>query len=201
MKLPDFVHSAPLNRLRRLMGAELGRFTLARSPNLLTPAEIEQLAQSGIELTLDQLRILNDGTLAYKDSRVVLCLSKVTLYPGRDGLPGPLPAFHVADCRQLQAMRAATPQQLVVASTREDRSFALKLGLKDSGEVELCRQTLSVCLDCLGRLCWQDFHPSLSAREGRAVAAKFSLGEYFNAYRKALPRRSKKLIAAARHWP
>lgn len=186
MKLPDFSRFPPLDSLRLAMGAGPGRFALAKSPVRLTLAEIDQLAAGGIEVSLDQVRILNDGTLAYKDSRIVLCVRNLVRH-GDDLQPSELPAFHLADCKLLQELRAGKPELRYLASTREDALFDLRVTARDGGEPRSRREVLGVCLACLGRLCWQEYYQNLSAKEGRAVAAKFSLGQFFGAYSKALP--------------
>lgn len=59
------------------MGAELREFKPPQSEDVLRPEEINRLAREGIEIPLDQVNVLPDGTLAYKNQRVVLYIRDV----------------------------------------------------------------------------------------------------------------------------
>src|SRR6476620_4947667 len=68
VKLPNFLADPQFEALRRQMGATtLGDLTLSISSERLTIAELETLVTGGSEIqSLDALRVLADGTLAYK---------------------------------------------------------------------------------------------------------------------------------------
>ena len=72
MILPDFTDDPALIALRHLMGAEApGLFSPIYRPNTLTFEELEQLATDGKDVSIDDVAVLEDGTLSYKDSRVL----------------------------------------------------------------------------------------------------------------------------------
>jgi hypothetical protein len=51
----------------------------------LTALELERLtSQDGLDISLDDLKVLEDGTLAYKDSRVLLYIRDVPIYGDRN---------------------------------------------------------------------------------------------------------------------
>ena len=177
-----------MNGLRQSMGAPLGRFTTAKSPTLLTAAEMEQLSTTGIEVELNQIRLLADGTLAYKDCRVAVHPRDLLRSSSEAPQPTKLPAFHLADCDILQDARLRHPDRSFVASTREDALFVLRLCTRGEDGCERRSERLSVCQSCLGRLCWQEFDRSLSQMEARELVAAFSLTTFFKAYPKALAR-------------
>ena len=84
MKLPDFTNDPKLNALRRDMGATApGGFSPAYRPNALSPEELEQLANGGIEVLFDEITELEDGTLGYKDSRVLVYIRDVSSFGGK----------------------------------------------------------------------------------------------------------------------
>ena len=74
MKLPDFTLDAELNRLRSAMQAAFREFTSAALANTLTADEVERLKNEGIEIPLEDVRVLNDGTHVYKGRRVSVAI-------------------------------------------------------------------------------------------------------------------------------
>ncbi|MEN9465581.1 MAG: hypothetical protein RL217_1762 [Pseudomonadota bacterium] len=73
MQLIDFLQSTGFNRLRTQMGAQdLGHFELFDASCQLTLSERESLAQSGLAISAQDLKVLKDKTLAFKNSRVWL---------------------------------------------------------------------------------------------------------------------------------
>lgn len=186
MKLPDFIQFEPLNQLRQIMGAELGNFTPAKSQNRLTFEEIEQLSRSGIEIPLDQVRVLDDGTLAYKNSRVILYIRDVVQYRNGGFKQNELPRFHVSDCKKLHEMRANKRYERYVVATREDGSFELNISAKGIKGFDHRTERLNVCQFCLGKLGWQGFDHSLSQTKRRAIVDGFTLKIFFNVYGKSL---------------
>jgi hypothetical protein len=186
VKLPDFIQFEPLNRLRQLMGAELGSFTPAKNPDRLTLAEIEQLSISGVEIPLDQVRILDDGTLAYKNARVILYIRDVVQYRNSGFRQDELPKFHVSDCQRLQEMRANKRYERYVVATREDGLFALNISAKDVKGFNHRTEKLNVCQYCLGKLAWQGFDHSLPRPKRAEIVAAFTPKTFFDAYGKSL---------------
>jgi hypothetical protein len=107
MKLPDFLLDAPLNTLRTRMGAvRLGNIQLRTSAKRLTLAELETLVSGGIDIgSLDDVRVLPDGSLAYKDRRVMLYIRDVSVFGNRERSHDRQPRYHVANCQTLRDMR------------------------------------------------------------------------------------------------
>jgi hypothetical protein len=55
------------------MGADApGSFAPSYRPDRLTLAELEQLATNGKDVSIDDVVVLEDGTLGYRDSRVLV---------------------------------------------------------------------------------------------------------------------------------
>jgi len=79
MKLPDFYKSAPLNDLRERMGIPknvFGTLNVAISAARLTPDELNRLYEGdGLEVGFDEVNVHADGTLIYKNARVLLYIS------------------------------------------------------------------------------------------------------------------------------
>ncbi len=91
MQLIDFLQSTELNRLRTQMDAqELGHFELFDANRQLTLSERESLAQTGLAISAQDLKVLKDKTLAFKNSRVWLKSSS---------------HYHLAYCQDAQELR------------------------------------------------------------------------------------------------
>jgi hypothetical protein len=183
VKLPDFTLDEALNALRRAMGADLRPFKAAPNADALTPEEIDRLAREGIDIPLDEVRILDDGTLAYKNRRVVVYIRDVKQYrngpPTEDGLP----RYHVTDCDKLQEMRANRRYERYVVATRDTGDF--QINLMRNNRYQQSDQRLNVCQFCLGKLNWNNFNHHRRHKNQRATfVSAFTLAKYFSIYPK-----------------
>jgi hypothetical protein len=142
--LPDFIEFEPFNRLRRLMNAPLLEgFSSGCTTNHLTHNDLDK-ALEGIEgLTVDDIsdvKALSDGTLAYKDRRVLLYIRDRRTSRGYDPFDN-LPKYHIANCRTLEEMREHGRFEKYVISTRTDGKFKMnfvyEFGKTDSGYASL----------------------------------------------------------------
>ena len=111
MKLPNFYDFEPLNSLKERMGLareDLGALDVHVGASRLTAAELERLtSQDGLDISSDQLRILDDGTLAYKDSRVLLYIRDVSVMgnvSGSQSIMWPIVRF----CGKCESERGST---------------------------------------------------------------------------------------------
>lgn len=186
MKLPDLTAFEPLNELRRLMGAELGEFVPAKNSPTLTADEIDRLARSGIEIPLDQVRVLPDGTLAYKNARVVLYIRDVNQYRRHAIGDDNLPRYHISDCTKLQEMRANNRFDRYVVATREDGLFELNIRAADSSRYRGQTHRLRVCQFCLGKIHWDGFEYKIPTVHKRKIVGEFTLSRFFERYKKTL---------------
>jgi len=124
MRLPDFTDDAGLIALRHSMGAEApGLFSPSYRPNTLTLEELEQLATDGKDVSIDDVVVREDGTLSYKDGRVLVYIRDLSQNGGRHWVP----RFHVADCRTLQQQREQNHFGHYVVATRDDGFFQVNV--------------------------------------------------------------------------
>ena len=164
MQLPDFVDFEPLNDLRRAMGdAPLGSFEFFDYQKQLTGLEWQDLSRYGLALSLTALGKCEDGTLRYKDSRVV-ALDKACSEP----------MLHIAYCHSLAK---ANEGDLVPEYQVVNQAQAL------NDEYENSRGFV-VCYDCLQALKYQGFDYTRSRKRGLCdeIHAAFSLQEFFLNY-------------------
>jgi hypothetical protein len=185
MKLPDFSIDAQLNSLRERLGAPLRAYEGSRSSGALTIEEIEILAREGLEIPLGEVNVLEDGTLIYKNRRVVLYIRDVKQY--RKAEVEELPRFHIANCDKLQEMRANNRFERYVVATRDTGVFQINLKRYNSSAFEKSEKTLRVCQLCLSKLNWEGFKQTGGDRSRRReFVADFRLTRFFEVYPQTL---------------
>lgn len=185
MKLPDFFKMEILNDLKQSMGLPrnaVGDFTGWISPERLSPEETRKLTSAGgLEVTLVDLRILDDGTICYKDSRVLLYIRDVSAYGGCETEP----RFHVSNCVTLVKMREQGRfDTRYVISAQTDGKFVLNLIRRESSEKVL--RALRVCQNCLDRLKYHGFEKTWRQSHKLKAVDAFDLGDFFDIYPRSL---------------
>jgi hypothetical protein len=151
MMLPDFIDFEPFNRLRRLMNAPLPEnFVPGYTISRLTHDDLDKSLE-GIEgVAVDDIgdvEVLSDGTLAYKNRRVVLYIRDTSGYREHDPREL-LPKFHVSNCKTLKRMREGGRYERYVVSQRTDGTFKMNFLYGDGTiQTEIC--SLKVCKNCL----------------------------------------------------
>jgi hypothetical protein len=181
MKLPDFSVDAQLNLLRERLGAPLRIYEPATESGTLTVAEIESLAREGLDIPLQEVTVFDDGTLVYKNRRVVLYIRDVKQY--RKAEANELPRFHVSNCDKLQEMRSNNRFERYVVATRDTGVFQINLKSYNSTAFEKSDKTLKVCQLCLAKLNWNGFKQIGGDRSRkRGFVADFKLAKFFEVY-------------------
>jgi 5-methylcytosine-specific restriction endonuclease McrA len=147
----------------------------------LTAAELERLtSQDGLDIAREDLRVLDDGTLAYKDTRVLLYIRDVTVM----GDTEPEPRYHLSNCSTLRQMREQKRFNRYVVSTRLDGIFNLNIISGQRANKKLV--PLCVCQNCLGFLYFNGFRMEWGRPQRIRAVQAFSLDEFFRQYPKSL---------------
>jgi hypothetical protein len=149
MKLPDFRQYEPLNRLKEQMGIprdQYGSISVVVKGGGLTVQELEALVTIGIDVGLDDLTFISNGTVSYKGNRVLLYIRDVEQF----GSQITQPRYHLATCRKIKQMYAAGRGQRYVVSTRTDGIFSVNIGSAGGRRTEDLK--LKVCKLCLQQL-------------------------------------------------
>ena len=184
MKLPDFYIFEPLNVVKKKMGVARdvhGDLQVKVEAGRLTELELEKLTSTrGLDVFLGEVTVPDDGTLAYKDSRVLLYIRDVTAYGTRDMQP----RYHVANCSTLRQMRQNDRFDRYVIAARSDGHF--ELNIVDGNRKRSMVLALAVCQNCLDHLHFGGFHMRLPKRERINHVKAFSLGEFFVKYPRSL---------------
>lgn len=184
MKLPNFYEFEPLNYVKGRMGIPMnvyGNLTVLVDAGRLTELELEKLTSpTGLDISGDELTILPDGTLAYKNSRIILYIRDVTIYGNQEIQP----RFHLANCATLQQMRERKRFDRYVVSTRTDGRFYLNLIDAGRARTELC--DLSVCQNCLNLLNFDGFAMKWSQAKRIDFVKLFMIDRFFEKYPRSL---------------
>ncbi len=180
MKLPDFELDTELNSLRKAMGAELREYSAAPPSSVLTIEEIERLAGEGIEIPLDEVRVLNDGTHFYKGRRVIVYIRDVAEYGARISMP----KYHLAMCDTLNKMiEEGRYKKRYVVATRDDGKFSIQ---RIRGEtIVKSDEALDVCQQCLDELKYKLFSRNMDRSRRIDAVRDFSLGSFFDEFGKS----------------
>lgn len=182
MKLPNFLSSNDFVRIKRAMGIphdKLGRIRALEVRRVgVSWEEIRQLDGEGLEVEKHEVIPLPDGTLSYKDRRILLYIRDVSQYGGSYKEP----KFHISDCAVLKKMREHRRFGRYVIASREDGLF--QLNYVDSGRRE--DKHLDVCQNCLDKLKYKGFELAMRPGTRREAVHKFSIQEFFESYPKNL---------------
>jgi hypothetical protein len=180
MNIPDFKNFEPFNNLRALMNASLIEgFTLS-DPSALSMADFEVMRTTGKDVNLSELKVLNDGTLSYKNTRVLLHIRDIAIYGDREDR-NTLPKFHISDCSTLKNMRENNRFNRYVISIRVDGKFTINF-IKNNKEITEIKP-LNVCMNCLELLSYKNF---TNNSEKRKIRDNFSIKEFFTLYPRTL---------------
>ncbi len=185
MKLPNFFVDERLNRVKEEMGIPrdvYGSLTVGVEPGRLTEDELDRLTQGeGIDVQFDDITILKDGTLAYKDSRVLVYIRDVHVMGSAKGMP----KYHFFNCSTLQGMRESGRFERYVVSAKIDGQFEVRLIENKRRRRETVK--LDVCKNCLNDTRFKGYsHQRMSQREKVRVVAEFAPGDFFEVYPRSL---------------
>lgn len=180
MKLPDFTGDTGLLALRRSMGADvLGSFWPSELPARLPLPELEELTTDGKDVLIDEIVVLENGTLSYKESRVLVYIRDISQFQNW------LPRFHIADCKTLQQRQQQNAFNRYVVTTRDDGLFAVNL-TGNGGQVTRKTLQLDVCQNCLDKLRVDGFSLNLPRRRRLMIVSQFSIRHFFERFPKSL---------------
>ena len=172
MKLPDFYSYAPLERLRGLMQADRVSLHFSVMHERTTSEEQRKLSESGIIIEyLDDICELEDGTLAYKDRRILLYIRDVETYE---------PRFHVSWCAKMDDMKTKGRFERYVISNNTDGVFEVRY---KKNNYQPKQRRLKVCQYCLDKLRYDGFvWKGLGTEERKDKVGRFQLQAFFSKY-------------------
>jgi hypothetical protein len=183
MKLPDFKVFASFNALKDKMGIPrdvYGNLHVEFAPGRLTLSELKTLGRpAGLDVSLDDIVVLPDGTLGLKGQRVVLYIRDKATY----GTNYSDPKYHLANCITLVQMKENNVFGKYVANNNTSGRFEMNI-IKNGTAIPTIRN-LAVCQNCLEFLRFRAFAKSQPAAERGRVVSSFSMTEFFEEYPKS----------------
>ena len=153
--------------------------SIAISIERLSLTEIATIETAGIDVDIAELQVLEDGTFAYKNRRVVLYIRDVADYGGRYSEP----RFHLSNCQTLREMKSNQRMGRYVVASRSDGLFRINY---ISGSVRSEDKPLMVCQNCLDNLCFDGFQRGMEATERDSAVKMFSIERFFVRFPKSL---------------
>lgn len=182
MKLPDFLIFDDFLRLKHAMGIPSQKLGNVRAIEIkrvgATREEIRKLAEEGLEINVEDVVSLPDGTLSYKDRRVLLYIRDVSQY----GSNYSEPKFHISDCNTLQWMRENQRFAKYVIASRDDGLFRVHYVNRNLRK----DRRLQVCQNCLDRLSYEGFQRAMRQDRRRSAVQNFSISGFFALYPKTI---------------
>ena len=176
MNLPDFLKYAPLNRLRQMMGAELKEWGLGLNWQRFDPEEWRRLESEGLEVPLEDVIPANDGTLEYREEKIILYIRDQRISGYKGGY-----RFHVAECKTLEDMRRKGRYERYVVTKNRTGKFVVNRFFW-AGFVEKDEECeLPVCKNCLRRLNYKRYNYESSTVKDE-IWRSFDIIEFFGKY-------------------
>lgn len=180
IKLPDFLTWSTFNGLRHKMGAPLAeRFGASHVVTEIDLPLIDRLQGAGIDVTADQIQVLDDGTLAYKGYRVLVYIRDIPSVGNR----GSMPKYHFAHCRTLETMYRNHRSERYVVAISDTGLF--RVNVLDGGVTSEAVR-LDVCQNCLTHIRWKGFDMQMARPSRLSIVDQFKLSEFFAKYPKNL---------------
>ncbi len=181
MKLPDFLEDAALEALRARMRAPLVPWEPWRWEGVVIDDLLERLGSSeGVELgeDLSELRVLDDGTFAYKGHRVLVYIRDQYYAPEGSGREY---KFHLAKCSTITSMFESGRRNRYVVTTNTSGRFKVRLTDRSGRYVHFeGEREMQVCKNCLTSLDYRGYNGAGWAK-GR-IYNEFSINAFFDAY-------------------
>lgn len=192
MKLPDFTKSLELNLLKRKMG--IPDHVLGDLPFVMVPGaaskeeEIALESNEGLEISIGDVDVLEDGTLAYKNRRIILYIRDKITYGGTYDDP----RFHVSSCSVIRRMQSEGKIDRYVCYSKDSGEFQINV-INGRSATKMMKRLL-VCQPCLDYLSYGSFSIAQPSEQRLRAVKKFSIKSFFEEHPKSfhveLPRYS-----------
>lgn len=179
MMLPDFKLDSGLNGLKSLMGLstdEYGDYKPTQITSGLTLDELKKLESGeGVEIELSDLTQLPDGTIAFKERRVLLYIRDKHIYNNKS-IEDNYPKYHFFNCKTLVQMQKS--QRFHRYKVAAEMTGSFQINLFRDGQKTTTKVPLNACAYCLYELNHDDFR-LLRAIERKEYISKFKPVHFF----------------------
>ncbi|EAJ6225094.1 HNH endonuclease [Campylobacter coli] len=176
----------PIIDLRIKIGATLEHIDLSYIKNSISAEEIKLLETQGIDVEINDIKVVSDGTFAYKNRRVLIYIRDVSPLYKENDINSTLPRYHLCHCNAYQTMLSNNRKHRYVVSSRDDGVFWLNFfGFQGDTMVKTKSQErkLNVCMYCLRKLNWCNIN-QYSGKDRSIIRNNFDLKDFFKKYPK-----------------
>ena len=179
-KLINFLENAEFNMLRFAMNASLVQSFMSKKINLIDEEFVKRLGKEGIDIDdFSQIKQESDGTLSYKNKRVLVYIRDIKEYNEHQSLP----KFHLGFCSTLETMTQANRFGRYVVYNGDNANFTVNfIGPPTRPDVK----KLDVCKNCLALLRWNNYSVKASQQFKYAIVKNFKISDFFAKYPKDL---------------
>jgi hypothetical protein len=183
MRLPDFLIHEGLTALKARMGIAADSYGKGRGhlvKETLTDAERKKLVSGeGIEVSWNDLKILQNDTIVFKGERVLLYIRDVSTLGDKQSEP----RYHLATCSTIERMHAANRITRYVVAQHPNGLFSVNITSNNRTHSEMRR--LSVCQNCLAKLSFEGFRFGMLDVARRRAVDQFTPEKFFSVYPKS----------------
>lgn len=174
MKLPDFFVDPSLNSLRKRIGLKSDQFgNFFWDPDRADPETHRVLTEEGgSKIVIDDLKILPDGTLAYKNIRVFLYIRDMREH---------LPRYHLMNCSTVRTMRDNDRMNRYVNISAQDHNM-FHVNVPTPKGINLQKIRLDVCQNCLAETAFDGFGRDMQRAAREKIVLEFDPKNFFTLY-------------------
>jgi len=177
MKLINFKFFKPFKKFReKLEIPEDFKPDFEGSKAILEAMIWEEIKTKGLDISIEDLRIANDGTLEHKDYPGQKMIVYIRDYNGFYGLP----KFHISWCSTLESMAEGGRYSRYVVSQRTDGLFSVNKILKNK-LVKTHEENLNVCKNCLNKLNYSQYSRK-NYNSKNIIVANFKVKDFLDKY-------------------
>lgn len=183
MKLIDFSEFKPFQNIKRKMGipeeCDVVYDGLTKFDKLEFDAHEWQeiVSGRGIDVSLNQLTVCDDGTLEYKGQKMILYIRDQYSYKSEY-------KFHVSWCSTLRDMNKNNRLNRYVVSRRTDGIFLVNIMDKSSQQIILSNREsrMKVCKCCLSKLNYEGYKTTYDKFNKEKIYNDFKIDKFLSEY-------------------
>lgn len=176
IRLPNFYNHTALNTLKEKMG--IPRNVYGDFRNAQQYAGHLELTGEGKEIDIQtEVCEHSDHTLVHEGNRIVVYIRDIASYSGEYSLP----KFHVAYCSTYQQMVENHRKRRYIGIQPNENLFKVNI-VNGRAVIDSFLSPLSVCKNCLAKLCWDGYHNNLAQGKRDTLVNDFTFERFFEKY-------------------
>ncbi|UUV17635.1 HNH endonuclease [Fusobacteria bacterium ZRK30] len=183
MKIINFNDFLPFKKIReKLEISEDFKPNFEGSKAILEAMKWEEIKTKGLDISIEELSVADDGTLEHKDYPGQKMIVYIRDYNG--GFKNSsLPKFHISWCSTLKSMTESGRYSRYVVSQRDDGIFLLNKSVYGKIVEKNVEADLNVCKNCLKKLNYSDYTGwNTNPQQKEKIVEDFKVREFLEKY-------------------